>query len=289
MSTLLLACILLTVTASTYLLVLVLHDRASAWWQRRVDRYARWMSDELSAIFVTLSYERAKRLITLMTAGGFVLGFLLAQALVPRLLFGAFFALAGFFVPQVFVLWTYRRRLAAIDSQLVDTLRLMSNGLKAGMSLQQALELVTKESKPPISDEFGRVMRDLHLGVLTDDALVRLMGRVPLPDLRLAMESVVTLRETGGNLSETFEVVADTVVERKKVEGKIQAMTAQGMAQGLVMCLMPVAMLVLFTLLDPHYMELMYTTVPGWLVLAVVFLLDAFGFAAMLRLVKVDV
>ena len=154
-------------------------------------------------------------------------------------IFAAFvFAAAGYFVP------VGRRDLppapaprATIDDQLVDALLLMANALKAGLSLQQALELVVREMKPPISDEFGRLVKEIHLGRLTDDALRRFAERVPLEDVRLAVDSILTLRETGGNLSETFQVIAHTIVERKKVQGKIKAMTAQGMSQGILICL----------------------------------------------------
>ncbi len=170
--------------------------------------------------------------------------------MVSRLVLGAAFAAFGYFIPRFFVMFLRYRRLETIDNQLVDTLMLMSNALKAGLSLQQALELVVREMKPPIADEFGRLVKEIHLGVLTDDALRHMRDRVPLEDIRLAVESILTLRETGGNLSETFEVIARTIVERKKVQGKIKALTAQGMAQGIVICAMPLGLLLMFTLVD---------------------------------------
>jgi tight adherence protein B len=224
-----------------------------------------------------------------MILGTFVFGFLLGGGFAGRVGLGLLFALGGYFLPRGLVKFLRKRRVNTIDDQLVDALGLMANSLKAGLSLQQALELVVREMKPPISDEFGRVVKEIHLGKLTDDALRRFAERLPLEDLRLAVDSILTLRETGGNLSETFQVIATTIVERKKIEGKIKSMTAQGMTQGVVMCLMPIVLIVMFAALDPNYMHPFFTTPLGWLMMAGVFSLDAVGLWLMNKLVKVEV
>ena len=105
--------------------------------------------------------------------GGFVLGLLLGDGLLGRLVATAILGLAGYFGPRLVVKWLRKRRLDAIDNQLVDTLHADVERLKAGLSLQQALELVAREMKPPIADEFGRLVKEIHLGRLTDDALRR--------------------------------------------------------------------------------------------------------------------
>ncbi len=261
----------------------------SAWWTRQTRVYASWIVDEFDAMFEAITVERARSFITAMTLSGAVLGFLLGDALGARVFWGLFLGIAGYMVPRGFVLYRRRQRLDRIDDQLVDALRLMANGLRAGMSLQQSLELAVRESKPPIADELARVVKEIHLGRLTDDALRRFAERVPLEDVRLVVDSILTLRETGGNLSETFTVVADTIVERKKVTGKIKAMTAQGMTQGFIMCLMPPGMLFLFSIIDPNYTAPLFSTVLGWLSLTLIAALDLMGLWLMFKLVKVDV
>jgi tight adherence protein B len=260
-----------------------------AWWRARTATYASWIVDEFDAMFEAITVERATSFISAMTAAGALVGFLLGNSLGSRLFFALFFGGLGFFLPRVFVLWRRRQRLDRIDDQLVDALRLMSNGLKAGLSLQQALELAVRETKPPIADELARVVKEIHLGRLMDDSMRRFAERVPLEDVRIVVDSILTLRETGGNLSETFDVVATTITERKKVTGKIKAMTAQGMTQGFIMCLMPVGMLLLFSMIDPTYTAPLFNTVIGWLVLAVVAGLDLMGFWLMMKIVQVDV
>ena len=275
--------------AATVLLVLNGGEAIGLWWRRRTATYASWIVDEFDAMFEAITVDRARQFITAMTLGGLLVGFLFGNSLASRIFFALFFGGMGFFLPRFFVIWRRRQRLDRIDDQLVDALRLMSNGLKAGLSLQQALELAVRETKPPIADELARVVKEIHLGRLMDDALRRFAERVPLEDARIVVDSILTLRETGGNLSETFDVMANTIIERKKVSGKIKSMTAQGMTQGFVMCLMPPGMLLLFTIIDPTYTAPLFNTVIGWFVLAVVAGLDALGFFLMLKLVQVDV
>jgi tight adherence protein B len=264
-------------------------EQMGNWWDARTKKYASWMAIEFDSMFQDVTVERAQRWISMTVLGAFVMGVLAGGGVIGRLVMGLGFGALGYFLPRMFVMYLRYKRLGTIDDQLVDALLLMSNALKAGLSLQQAMELVVREMKPPISDEFGRVVKEIHLGMLTDDALRHLRERVPLEDMRLAVDSILTLRETGGNLSETFEVISKTIVERKKVQGKIKTLTAQGMAQGVLICMMPPGLILLFSLMDENYMKPMFNTPIGWAMLAVVFLLDAVGLYMMFKLVQVDV
>jgi tight adherence protein B len=259
------------------------------WWNARTHKYASWMAIEFDGMFRELTVDKAQRIISYTVLGGIVMGLLLGDGILGRAVAMTILGLAGYFGPWGVVLYQRYRRLESIDGQLVDTLILMSNGLKAGLSLQQSLELVAREMKPPISDEFGRIVKEIHLGRLTDDALRRFRERVPLEDVNIAVEAILTLRETGGNLSETFEVIAHTIMERKKVQGKIKSLTAQGMSQGILICLMPPAMMLLFSILDASYMRPFFTTPLGWMMMTAMFVLDGMGLWLMFHLVKVDV
>src|SRR5689334_20905088 len=264
-------------------------EQLGNWWDARTRKYASWMAIEFDTMFQDVTVERAQGWISYAVVGAFLMGLLAGGGVIGRLIIATGFGLLGYFLPRALVMYLRYKRLATIDDQLVDALLLMSNGLKAGLSLQQSMELVVREMKPPISDEIGRVVKEIHLGMLTDDALRHLRQRVPLEDMRLAVDSILTLRETGGNLSETFEVISKTIVERKKVQGKIKTLTAQGMAQGVLICMMPPGLILLFSLMDENYMKPMFNTPIGWAMLSVVFLLDAVGLYMMFKLVQVDV
>jgi tight adherence protein B len=280
---------LLVTLLALVLFVVSSGEQLGLWWDARTKKYASWMAIEFDSMFQDVTVDRAQRWISMTVLGAFVMGVLAGGGVIGRLAMGLVFGGLGYFLPRLFVMYLRFKRLATIDDQLVDALLLMSNALKAGLSLQQAMELVVREMKPPISDEFGRVIKEIHLGVLTDDALRHIRERVPLEDMRLAVDSILTLRETGGNLSETFEVISKTIVERKKVQGKIKTLTAQGMAQGVLICMMPPGLILLFSLMDENYMKPMFNTPIGWAMLATVFLLDAVGLYMMFKLVQVDV
>jgi tight adherence protein B len=280
---------LLVTLVALVLFVTASGEQLGLWWDAHTRTYATWMAVEFDSMFQDVTVERAQRWISYTVAGAFLLGLLGGVGVIGRLILGIAFAAFGYFLPRAFVMYLRYKRLGTVDDQLVDTLGLMSNALKAGLSLQQSMELVVREMKPPMADEIGRVIKEIHLGVLTDDALRHLRQRVPLEDVRLFVDSVLTLRETGGNLSETFDVISKTIVERKKVQGKIKTLTAQGMAQGVLICLMPPGMMLLFSIMDESYMQPMFGTPIGWTMLTVVFLLDAVGLFMMFKLVQVDV
>lgn len=251
--------------------------------------YGKWISDELDKALIDISPERASLWVMLLVAAAAILGVLAGNTLGQRIFWIIVLSSGAYFMPSFAVSWLQARYLRRVDDQLVDALRMMANALKAGLNLQQALDLVSREMPPPISVVFGRVVNEISLGRLTDDALRRMAQRVPLDDVRLFADSVLTLRETGGNLSETFAVIAETVIERKKVQGRIKTVTTQGVSQGVIICSMPFALLLLFAFIDDHYLDPFFNTPLGWLMLAAVFVLDGVGMWAILKVVKVEV
>lgn len=257
----------------------------ASWWDRYMTKWSRWMQLELEAQYKKKTQAWCRKVLVRTVAGMAVFGFLLRPGVVFPLVLGAL----GLLVPRWVIAYLRNRRFAQINDQLVDGLTLISNALRSGLSLPQALDLLVKEMKPPISDEFGVVLKEHKLGLLLDEALVNLTKRVPVDDLDMMVTSVTTIRETGGNLTEVFDVIARTITERKKVEGKIKAMTAQGMMQGFMMCAIPPVLGLAFYLLDPNYMLPMLTSVMGILMLLVMVAMDLMGMWMMLSIVKIDV
>jgi tight adherence protein B len=280
--------ILMLGAAAAYL-VRELFDQGGNRWTRAVGEYGDWMSSELDKVWIEISPAQAALVVTMAVLTGAFIGILAGNSMTQRLFWIIVLGSAGYFVPTFAVRWLQARYLQRVDDQLVDALRMMANALKAGLNLQQAIELVSREMPPPISNVFGRVVNEISLGRLTDDALRRMVQRVPLEDVRLFTDSVLTLRETGGNLSETFGVIAETVVERKKVQGRIKTVTTQGVSQGVIICSMPIALMLLFSVIDENYLTPFFTTPLGWVMLFAVFLLDAVGMWAILKVVKVEV
>ncbi|MEW5982523.1 MAG: type II secretion system F family protein [Acidobacteriota bacterium] len=254
------------------------------WWNRRIGRYVSWIVEAMGATGEEVAEPRAQRLVSASILGPALL--MIALGAWPLAIPAA---AAGFAVPYAWVRFKQYQRRQKLDNQLVDALILMANGMKSGLSLLQALELAASESRRPMGDEFTRVVKEIQLGRSIDEALLGMAERIGMPDLEMAVHSIVTLRETGGNLSETFMTVANTVVERKKIEGKISALTAQGVYQGVGLCAMPFVMALVFYVMDPEYMGPMLTTGLGWLMWGAVIILDALGMWMILKIVKIDV
>src|SRR5437868_726500 len=193
-----------------------------------------------------------------------MLALLISGAMFVAIVFG----LMGWFIPKI---WLGRRqagRLKAFNNQLGDTIQLMSNSLRSGLSLVQSMEMISREAEPPISEEFQRVVREIGLGVGPQEALLHLVRRVASDDLELLVTAILVQFEIGGNLSRILDSIANTIRERVKLQGEIRTMSAQGRMAGYVLSGMPVAIGGLLMLIAPSYIGALFTPGP-WLVLPV--------------------
>lgn len=206
-----------------------------------------------------------------------------------RLFSLAVFAWAAWHLPELAIRLMRRRRARQFETQLADGLVMTANALRAGFSLLQALDLTAQKAPAPLSQEFGLLLREHRLGANLNDALVHLAERVNSADSRIFANSVIILRETGGNLTEIFDTLAGTIQERKRVMKKIRAMTAEGETQAYFLAALPVVLGIILYQLDPKSISLFFTTFGGWLMLMGMALMEVVGLALMLRIVKVKV
>src|SRR6186997_1540633 len=171
------------------------------------------------------------------------------------LLIGAF---VGFFLPR---LWLGRRksgRLKSFNKQLPDTITLIANALRAGSSFLQAVELVVRESRPPISTEFGRVIREVNLGLSFEVALENMVRRVRSDDLELMATAIAIQHQVGGNLAEILDSIAFTIRERIRIKGEIRTLTAQQRLSGYVVGFLPIALAGFLFVAAPGFMQPMF-------------------------------
>jgi tight adherence protein B len=195
-------------------------------------------------------------------AGAFILGFLFPALRNPVALFGIF--LIGAYFPRVYLRRRQARRLRDFDAQLPDTITLLGNSLRSGSSFLQGIELVTRESQPPISDEFQRVVREMNLGVPLNGALNNLVRRVASEDLELMVTAIVIQSQVGGNLATILDAIAFTIRERMRIKGEINTLTAMQRYSGYVLMLLPVALGVILYLIAPAYMGLFFARPPDF-------------------------
>lgn len=180
-------------------------------------------------------------------------------------------------------------RIKRFTLQLVDALTLMANGMKSGLNVPQALQIVVDEMPRPVREEFGLVLTENKVGLPLDKAFENLGRRIPTEDVSMFVTSVNILRETGGNVAETFETIVRTVRERLKLQSKISAMTAQGMTSAIIVGALPWGLAVTLYLMDPVMMGPMFTHPLGWLILLAVIVLEVIGFFVILKVVEIKV
>jgi tight adherence protein B len=207
----------------------------------------------------------------------------------PATFFGLVAVVVGWKSPKPLVDWWYRRRVNQFVLQMVDGLNLVANGMKSGQSVIQAMDMVTREMKDPIREEFRFVLNQNKLGTSLEEALTDMAKRIQSDDVEMFVTSVNILKETGGNLAETFDTIVNTIRERIKVDKKIDSLTAQGFYQGMAVMSVPPLMLVMLQQSDPEFMKPMFTSAIGWAILFVAIMLEVIGFFVIMKIVKIDV
>ncbi|MBX6343203.1 MAG: type II secretion system F family protein, partial [Thermomicrobiaceae bacterium] len=223
--------------------------------------------------------------------GGFLIGFVLGRGVTKPLLgllVGIIMAGVGWMVPHWYASLRARRRTRAFVNQLGDTITLMANSLRAGYSLMQTIEMVARESSPPMSDEFRRLVREVGLGVSPQEAMAHLLRRVPSEDLDLLVTAINIQHEVGGNLAQILDVIGETIRERVRIKGEISVLTAQGKLSAYIITALPFGVGLLLFFMNPSYLLQMF--VIPWICMPVgAFISMLVGFFVMRKIVQIDV
>ncbi len=189
-------------------------------------------------------------------AAGFALGFVVLARIAPELgaVLGIVTGLIGYAVPYLYLSFQARRRQKKFIGQLSDTITLMANSLRAGYSLLQTMEMVSRESQDPMATEFRRVVREVGLGISNQEAMANLLRRVPSDDLDLLVTAINIQHEVGGNLAQILTTIGHTIRERVRIKGEIGVLTAQVSMSGYIVTALPVVLAGIIFFLNPSYM-----------------------------------
>ena len=185
--------------------------------------------------------------------------------------------------------WLNARYVRKFDEQLTDALGTMSNALRAGFSISQAFESVAEADLHPISDEFALLLQQLRVGMGFDDALASLEKRIGSDDLTLVITSIDIARKTGGNLTEIFDRISETIRGRMRIERKVRTLTAQGRLQGLIVSLMPFLLCIVMTVMKPGLMIPFLTSLRGICCLALASVMVLVGWIIIRKIVTIKV
>lgn len=219
----------------------------------------------------------------LVGAGGFVVGTFFAG---PA---GAMLAIVGY-APLVLVQQQAKNRVTKLVEQLPDSLELMARALSAGVGLSDAFRLVQEEMPMPIAAEFGRVQEEVRYGRDYREAFDKMLQRNPgVFDLRIFVSSVMLQRDTGGNLIEILENIADTIRSRFLFDAKVRAMTSEARFSALILGGLPFGVVCVLLFANADYLNPLITTLPGKMIVVLCVIMYVTGIVIMRDMSNVEV
>jgi tight adherence protein B len=242
-------------------------------------------SNQLANMFIFTDSNKFQ----LFAIAGLILLPVLAWIVTSNLLAVAVCVILAFLAPRWIVKHLAQKRLLQIEQQLPDALLMIVGALRAGSSLPLALESLVNEGKPPISQEFDLLTREMRLGVDFTVALRNLEKRVPLQDLAMVTAGMALSREVGANLAETLDSIGKTIRAKLQMEGKIRSLTAQGKMQGIVMAGLPIFLILILQFMEPEAMAPLFSTWYGYATLAVIGVAIGIGYFFIRKITTIDV
>ncbi|TEB12138.1 Bacterial type II secretion system protein F domain protein [Pelotomaculum sp. FP] len=203
----------------------------------------------------------------------------------PSLLRAFILILVGTFAMPIYLKMAVNKRQALFERQLGDALMVISNGLRAGFSFPQALDNVAKDLADPIRAELRSVCREIQLGGGIETALTKVATRMNSGDMKLLTTSVVVQQQVGGNLAEILDTISQTIRERLSIRRSVRTLTAQGRISGKIIGFLPIALLIILSILNPTYMQPFFTTTYGHIMLFIGAVMECIGFLVIRKIV----
>lgn len=194
-----------------------------------------------------------------------------------------------FFFPTIYLHYLVNQRFLDFSKQFPDALNLMASSLRAGHPLFAAINMVTEEMPKPISRVFETTKKDISLGIDTKDAFYSMVKNMPKSlDLKFFITAVLIQKEVGGNLAELLDSLSNTIRERYKLMGQLRVQTAQTRMSGMVIGVVPVAVLLMIFFMNPEYIKPMFDTQDGQLALCVAICLVIAGFISIKKISDIE-
>jgi tight adherence protein B len=245
--------------------------------------YTEWLSDELARAGSKRRPGEVVMMCAVGAAAGLVLG--LRFGGIP---IGVAFVVIGAALPIVMLKRQQGARIKKFEEQLPDALEMLVNALKAGYSLQAAMEFVGKEMPAPLGPEFGRFYDEQRLGVDVRTALVAMQERVGTTDIKMFVTSLLIQRETGGNLGEVLGNLAALMRERVAFRGTVATLTAEPKMSARILTGLPIVVFLAITVTQPGFIDPLLNTDTGHMMLAYATISVIVGYIVMMNIAKVD-
>jgi tight adherence protein B len=204
-----------------------------------------------------------------------------------NIIFVLMILLLGLLAPPLYVNRKRTKRVELFEQQLIDAISIMSSCLKAGLTFQQALVSISTEMPNPISEEFGRVVKELKLGSSIETSLTRLSDKIGSQNFMMIVSAILIQRQTGGNLSEILTNISGTIKERFKIKNEIKVLTATARTSGLVVGLMPLVIILVFLLFNPDYVTIFFKSNLGIAMIVIAIIMEIIGFLIIRKIVNI--
>lgn len=253
-------------------------DRLSEESQSKIDEMLRSSGVDLDA----------EEYIVLRFISAVIVGLLLGL-IFRNLLFAIPGAILGYMAPRFWTSKKRKNRIEAFNEALPDMILTIIGSLRAGYSFSQAMKTVAEECESPVKEEITILLKEMSYGITMEDALNNLKIRMPSNDLDLMIQAILIQRQVGGNLSMILEVIVKTIRERNTIERQVQSLTAQGRMSGKVIGMLPIALGIGLTAINPEYMKGFTSSMIGRGIMAMGVLSALIGYALINKLTKIEV
>lgn len=197
--------------------------------------------------------------------------------------------LMGVILPRMWLQSAQKRKRRSFSNQLADALLILANSLKAGFSLLQAMEMVSREMPDPIATEFQITLREMTYGTPTEEALLHLSERVGSEDLDLLVTAILIQRQVGGNLAEVLLNIHATIQDRIRIQQEVKTLTAQGRTSGYIIAGLPFVIAGILMVMNPSYLKLLVTEPLGLVMLGGGLVSQIVGFIVIRRIISIEV
>ena len=244
---------------------------------------SRRFEDYLAASGVNFNARECILLWGALSLGPGILGSMLKLRFLPIVAL----SIVGFAIPPILVKRARNKCQQLFNKQLGEALTIMSNCMRSGYSFQQAMNSIAKEMAPPISEEFGRAVREMNYGTSLEQALNNLVARVDNKDLELLVSAVLTSTQVGANLSEILDTISETVSDRIAIREEVRVSSSQGRFSGILIGLLPVVVILFLMLVSPDYFTGFADNPIGKAMLIVSGIMEVIGFLVINKMVNI--
>ena len=196
---------------------------------------------------------------------------------------------ALYLAPRFLFSWLAERRKRKINEALPDGLALIAGAMRAGSTFSIAIQALVEEQDGPLGQEFSLLLREQRVGARMEEALDNLAERVQTEEMDLFVSAALIAQEVGGNLSEILQRLSETIRRKLEMEGKIKALTAQGVLQGYVVTALPFMIMLALFFVEPEATKPLFSSLLGWLFLGVIVVLQVIGGITIRKIVRIDV